>query len=63
MPRVCFHCGQTSHVKMLCPLLSGSGLVGQSFSQPRVLVQGFDRSIVRQIVASRSEAGNSFGTQ
>ena len=28
-PHVCFHCGQIDHVKRFCPLLSGSGFVGQ----------------------------------
>ena len=37
-PQVCFHYGQTGHVKRFCLLLSGFGFVGKSSSQPRALV-------------------------
>ena len=59
MPHVCFHCGQIDHVKRFCPLLSGSGFVGQFSSQPRAPVHGFGRSVVRPNVSSRSEVVSS----
>ena len=43
-------------------MLSGTGLGGQSFAQPRAPVQGFGGTTVRPSVSSRLEVGSS-GTQ
>ena len=44
-------------------MLSGSSLVGQSFSQLQALVQGFGWSVVRPTIAPKFEAESSFGAQ
>ena len=61
-PQVCFQCGQAGHVKRFCPMVSGTGLEGQSIAQPRTLVQGFGGTTVRPSVFSQLEVGSS-GTQ
>ena len=63
MPHVRCHYGQIGHVKRFYPLLNGSRLVGQPFSQPRALVQGFGRSAVRPMVTPIFKARSSFGAQ
>ena len=61
-PQLCFQCGQAGHVKRFCPMVSGTGVGGQSFAQPKASVQDFGGTTVRPLVSSRSEVGN-FGTQ
>ena len=43
-------------------MVSGTGSGGQSFAQPRALVQGFGGTTIQPSVSSRSEV-SSFGTQ
>ena len=62
-PQLCYQCGQTGHVKRFCPMLSSIRSVGHSFEQPRALVQGFGRLVMRPSGSSRLATSSSYGTQ
>ena len=60
---MCYHYGQTRHVKKNYPILSSTSSVGQSSSQPWAPAQGFGRSTVRPLIFFRSKAGSNSGAQ